>query len=73
MEKSRFLGEAGLISDTSLKITKKSEFRKGDLGRHKLFGVGRVQSSTKSGRQYKLKINFGGNKKEILSSFVKSV
>ena len=74
IDKSRFLGEAGLISDTSLKITKKSEFKKGDLVRHKIFGVGRVQSVNKADKQqYKLKINFGGNKKEILSSFVKSI
>ncbi|MCH9740558.1 MAG: UvrD-helicase domain-containing protein [Epsilonproteobacteria bacterium] len=73
INKSRFLGEAGLISDTSLKITKSSEFKKGDLVKHKIFGIGRVQSSTKSGREYKLRINFGGNKKEILSSFVQSV
>ena len=71
--RSRFLGEAGLINDTSLKITKTSEFRKGDLVKHKIFGIGRVQSSTKSGREYKLKINFGGSKREILSSFVQSV
>jgi DNA helicase-2/ATP-dependent DNA helicase PcrA len=73
MEKSRFLGEAGLINDTSLKITKSSNFKKGDLVKHKIFGIGRVQSSTKSGREYKLKINFGGSKREILSSFVQSV
>lgn len=73
IDKSRFLGEAGLINDTSLRITKSSEFNKGDLVKHKIFGIGRVQSSTKSGREYKLKINFGGSKREILSSFVQSV
>jgi DNA helicase-2/ATP-dependent DNA helicase PcrA len=73
IEKSRFLGEAGLIKGESLKITKKSEFRKGDLVRHKIFGIGRVQSANKSRKQYKLKINFGGDKREILSSFVKPV
>jgi DNA helicase-2/ATP-dependent DNA helicase PcrA len=73
MNKSRFLSEAGLVEGESLKITKKSEFKKGDLVRHKIFGVGRVQSANKSGREYKLKINFGGNKKEIISSFVKAV
>ena len=73
MQKSRFLAESGLIKGESLKITKKSAFKKGDLVKHKLFGIGRVQSSTKSGHQYKLKINFGGNKKDILSSFVKAV
>ncbi|MCK5854071.1 MAG: UvrD-helicase domain-containing protein [Sulfurovaceae bacterium] len=73
MQKSRFLAESGLIKGESLKITKRSAFKKGDLIKHKLFGIGRVQSSTKSGHQYKLKINFGGNKKEILSSFVQAV
>ncbi len=70
LDKSRFLGEAGLIKDTSLKITKKSQYKKGDLVKHKIFGIGRVQSVNKSGKEYKLLINFGGNKKEILSSFV---
>ncbi|NKQ40813.1 MAG: UvrD-helicase domain-containing protein [Sulfurovum sp.] len=73
LDKSRFLGEAGLISDTALKITKTADFKKGDLVKHKIFGIGRVQAANKSGREYKLLINFGGNKKEILSSFVQSV
>ena len=73
IDKSRFLGEAGLIQDTSLKITKASAFKKGDLVKHKIFGIGRVQAANKSGKEYKLLINFGGNKKEILSSFVQSI
>lgn len=73
IDKSRFLGEAGLIQDTSLKITKSSAFRKGDLVKHKIFGIGRVQACNKSGKEYKLLINFGGNKKEILSSFVQTI
>ena len=73
IDKSRFLGEAGLISDTSLKITKQASFKKGDLVKHKIFGIGRVQAANKSGKEYKLLINFGGNKKEILSSFVQSI
>ncbi len=73
IEKSRFLSEAGLIQGESLKITKAPSFKKGDLVKHKIFGIGRVQSATKSGREYKLKINFGGSKREILSSFVQSV
>jgi DNA helicase-2/ATP-dependent DNA helicase PcrA len=73
IDKSRFLGEAGLIQDTSLKITKSSTFKKGDLVKHKIFGIGRVQAANKSGKEYKLLINFGGNKKEILSSFVQSI
>ena len=73
IHKSRFLGEAGLINDTAFQVTKKSSFKKGDLVKHKIFGIGRVQASTKSGHEYKLKINFGGSKREILSSFVQSV
>ena len=73
IDKSRFLGESGLIQDTSLKITKSSQFKKGDLVKHKIFGIGRVQAANKSGKEYKLLINFGGNKKEILSSFVQSI
>jgi len=73
ISKSRFLGEAGLIQDASLKITKQAAFKKGDLVKHKIFGIGRVQAANKSGKEYKLLINFGGNKKEILSSFVQAI
>jgi len=73
LEKSRFLGESGLIANTSLKITKSAEFKKGDLVKHKIFGMGRVQAVNRSGKEYKLLINFGGNKKEILSSFVQLI
>ncbi|WP_456392599.1 ATP-dependent helicase [Nitratifractor sp.] len=70
LEKSRFLGEAGLIQNASMKVTRSAEYKKGDLVKHKIFGIGRVQAVTKSGKEYKLRINFGGTKKEILSSFV---
>ncbi len=73
IDKSRFLGEAGLIHDAALKVTKSADYKKGDLVKHKIFGIGRVQSANKSGKEYKLLINFGGNKKEILSSFVQPV
>jgi len=73
MRKSRFLGEAGLINDTAFKRSKTPNYKKGDLVKHKLFGIGRVQGSTKSGHEYKLKINFGSSKREILSSFVQSI
>jgi len=73
INKSRFLSEAGLIKGESFKISKGSRFKKGDLVKHKIFGIGQVQSANKSGKEYKLKINFGGNKKEILSSFVQAV
>ena len=73
VKKSRFLGEAGLIKNASLKITKSADYKKGDLVKHKIFGFGRVQAVSKSGKEYKLKINFGGNNKEILSSFVEPI
>ena len=73
IDRSRFLGEAGLIQNTSLKVTKTADYKKGDLVKHKIFGIGRVQAANKSGKEYKLLINFGGNKKEILSSFVQPV
>ncbi|CAA6812575.1 MAG: ATP-dependent DNA helicase UvrD/PcrA/Rep, epsilon proteobacterial type 2 [uncultured Sulfurovum sp.] len=73
IEKSRFLGEAGLIQGEALKISKAPSYKIGDLVKHKIFGIGRVQAVNKSRQEYKLKINFGGNKKEILSSFVQSV
>jgi len=73
IQKSRFLGEAGLVRDTAFKVSKVPSYKKGDLVKHKIFGIGRVQGATKSGHEYKLKINFGSSKKEILSSFVQSV
>ncbi len=73
VQKSRFLGEAGLIKDSSLKVTTNKAFKRGDLVKHKIFGMGRVQEVSRSGKEYKLKINFGGIKKEILSSFVELV
>jgi len=73
IKRSRFLGEAGLIEEKGFQQNKHSKYKKGDLVKHKLFGIGRVQSATKSGREYKLKINFGGSKREIISSFIQPV
>ncbi len=73
IDKSRFLGEAGLIQGEALKLSKVPSYKIGDLVKHKIFGIGRVQAANKSGKEYKLKINFGGSKREILSSFVQSV
>ena len=67
--KSRFLSESGLIKG-SLTIEKHSSYKRGDLVQHKIFGIGRVQKSTKAGKDYKLTINFSGTKRDILSSFV---
>ena len=70
--KSRFLTESGVIKG-SLSISKSSNYKKGDLVNHKIFGMGRIESLTKAGKDYKLKINFGGVKREILSSFVEKI
>ena len=69
LEKSRFFNEAGLC-DGSLIVEKNTAFKKGDLVRHKIFGTGRVNGVSKSGREFKLSINFAGTKREILASFV---
>jgi DNA helicase-2/ATP-dependent DNA helicase PcrA len=67
--KSRFFNEAGLC-DGSLIVEKNTAFKKGDLVRHKIFGTGRVNGVSKTGREFKLQINFGGTKRDILASFV---
>ena len=69
LQKSRFFNECGLCSG-SLKMEKNTSFKKGDLVRHKVFGTGRVIGVSKSGREFKLNINFAGTKKEILASFI---
>jgi DNA helicase-2/ATP-dependent DNA helicase PcrA len=69
LAKSRFYNEAGLC-DGSLIVEKNTAFKKGDLVRHKIFGTGRVTGVSKSGREFKLQINFAGTKRDILASFV---
>ncbi len=70
--KSRFLSESGLIKG-SLTIEKHSAYKKGDLIKHKIFGMGRVEKFSKAGKEFKLSINFGGTKRDILSSFVEKI
>ncbi|MDR0467516.1 MAG: UvrD-helicase domain-containing protein [Campylobacteraceae bacterium] len=70
--KSRFLNEAGICKGT-LKIDKSSEYKKGDLVKHKIFGMGRVTAVMKSKGDLKLSINFGGNQRDIMSSFVEKI
>ncbi|MCX6053268.1 MAG: UvrD-helicase domain-containing protein [Campylobacterales bacterium] len=69
LQKSRFFNEAGLC-EGSLIVEKNTVFKKGDLVRHKIFGTGRVVGVSKSGREFKLNINFAGTKRDILASFV---
>ncbi|MGX3012129.1 ATP-dependent helicase [Helicobacter sp. 23-1044] len=73
LEKSRFLRECGLVQG-SVKFDKQSVgFKKNDLVVHKIFGTGRVEAVSESGVNAKLKINFGGIVREILSNFVVKV
>jgi len=70
LTKSRFLSESALIKGSLTIEAKNSAFKKGDQVKHKIFGIGQVISSSKAGKDFKLKINFSGNKRDILSSFV---
>jgi DNA helicase-2/ATP-dependent DNA helicase PcrA len=72
LQKSRFFNESGLC-EGSLKVEKNTAFKKGDLVRHKVFGVGRIIGVSKSGREFKLNINFAGTKREILASFIEKL
>ncbi|MGP1360286.1 ATP-dependent helicase [Campylobacter sp.] len=69
LNKSRFLSESG-TTHGSLVIEQSNEFKKGDLVKHKIFGIGRVSAVSKIKKEFKLTINFGGNVREIMSSFV---
>ncbi|MDR2081746.1 MAG: UvrD-helicase domain-containing protein [Campylobacteraceae bacterium] len=72
LTKSRFLNEAGICGG-GLILEKSSEFKKGDLVKHKIFGIGRVTEVTKIRKECKLRINFGGSKRDILSTFVEKI
>jgi DNA helicase-2/ATP-dependent DNA helicase PcrA len=72
LTKSRFLNEAGVCGGCLI-IEKGSEFKKGDLVKHKIFGIGRVTEVTSVKKEYKLRINFGGDKRDILSAFVEKI
>ncbi|MDR3163445.1 MAG: UvrD-helicase domain-containing protein [Helicobacteraceae bacterium] len=72
MKPSRFLTEAALMQG-SLAICECKAFKKGDLVKHKLFGIGRVTDVIKDSRESKLSISFGGVTRNILSSFVEKI
>ncbi|WP_331774236.1 ATP-dependent helicase [Sulfurospirillum sp. 1612] len=70
--KSRFLKESGVCKG-SLILEKTTSFKKGDLVKHKIFGIGRVFEISKVQREFKLKINFSGTKRDILASFIEKI
>jgi len=72
LSKSRFLKESG-VCHGSLILEKTTSFKKGDLVKHKIFGIGRIFEISKVKREFKLKINFSGTKRDILASFVAKI
>ena len=72
LAKSRFLKESGVCKG-SLTLEKTTSFKKGDLVKHKIFGIGRIFEISKVKREFKLKINFSGTKRDILASFVEKI
>jgi len=72
LSKSRFLTESG-VCHGSLVLEKTTAYRKGDLVKHKMFGIGRVMEISKIKREFKLKINFSGTKRDIVASFVEKL
>jgi DNA helicase-2/ATP-dependent DNA helicase PcrA len=72
LSKSRFLKESG-VCQGSLVLEKTTSYRKGDLVKHKIFGIGRIFEISKVKREFKLKINFSGTKRDIVASFVEKI
>lgn len=72
LKRSAFLSESGLIAG-ALNLDTSSSFKKGDLCKHKIFGMGRITGVNKVGKQFKLSINFGGTHRDILSNFVEKI
>lgn len=77
LKPSIFLKESGLLGESkvasSYNYAESDTFAKGELVRHKIFGVGIIESVSGEGTQCKLKINFGGLMRDILSKFVQKV
>ncbi|EAI8831714.1 ATP-dependent helicase [Campylobacter coli] len=69
LDSSRFLEESQLTKKISINKTEQG-YHKGDLVKHKIFGIGRVISVNKSVKEEKLTINFGGIERIIMASFV---
>ena len=73
VNKSRFLTEAGLIKGERINLKESTSLKVGSLVKHKVFGNGRVIGINKAGKKLKLKIDFGGNTREIFSDFVEVI
>ncbi len=84
LQKSRFLIESGLIKENKFKSNNikfnaninnsgNAKFKRGEVVKHKIFGIGNIIEVSKIGRDFKLKINFANGVKDIVSSFVQKV
>ena len=72
VEPSRFLVEAGLVKGR-VRRSEKGEggrVKPGRLVNHPIFGKGKILGVNRVGKKTKLKIDFGGTIREILSDFV---
>lgn len=68
LDASRFIAEAGLVAKEPPR-EQSSGFSKGELIKHKLFGIGQI--TTVNGER--LTINFGGISRVIMSNFVEKI
>ncbi|AJC94334.1 UvrD/REP family helicase [Campylobacter volucris] len=73
LDKSRFLGESNVIKKELTLDNNQKSYKKGDLIKHKIFGIGRITSVSKFKNEEKLTINFGGIERMIMSSFVEKI
>lgn len=73
LDKSRFLGESNVIKKELTLDNDQKSYKKGDLIKHKIFGIGRITSVSKFKNEEKLTINFGGIERMIMSSFVEKI
>ncbi|MCR6594543.1 ATP-dependent helicase [Campylobacter insulaenigrae] len=73
LAKSRFLGESNVIKKELIFDDDTKSYKKGDLIKHKIFGIGRVIGVSKTRIEEKLTINFGGIERVIMSNFVEKL
>jgi len=79
LKRSQFLVESGVVKgsidlDTIINNSSSNgSFKKDDLVKHSIFGIGRVLSVGKAGSNTKLSIKFANGNKDILSSFVQKI
>ena len=72
LKSSSFLNECGMY-EAPLTLSNSIGFSKGDLVKHKIFGVGRVKSVLKSSNNVVLNIDFTGMNKNIMSNFIEKI